>query len=206
MLEPFTHSVSTAPNPTRPLPSSAHLPHLHDPSPLRQQPRRRVVRRLPPLLSLPPLPLPLLPPLGLRRDFLLIEAAFHLPRWLNPDTSLHSLFLRNGTLRIVPKSLPNPSLLDSLSFISSSQSLAFDPIQCTIQNRIRDYPHRARRNMHRVRVRVPVSVTHLLEARAAAISLAVEAFYDRDVDTMKFAGAMERFLERGKARSWCAFR
>ncbi|KAL2348611.1 hypothetical protein Fmac_002611 [Flemingia macrophylla] len=28
-------------------------------------------------------------------DFLLIEAAFHLPRWLNPDTSLHRLFLRN---------------------------------------------------------------------------------------------------------------
>ncbi|KAL2324258.1 hypothetical protein Fmac_023316 [Flemingia macrophylla] len=31
------------------------------------------------------------------------------------------------------------------------------------------------------------------------ISLTVEAFYDRHVDTMKFAGAMERFLERGKA-------
>ncbi|KAL2349274.1 hypothetical protein Fmac_003274 [Flemingia macrophylla] len=53
--------------------------------------------------------------------------------------------------------------------------------------------------MHRVRVRVPVSVAHLLRHEPRLISLAVEAFYDRDDDTMKFAGAMERFLERGKA-------
>ncbi|KAL2346089.1 hypothetical protein Fmac_000089 [Flemingia macrophylla] len=53
--------------------------------------------------------------------------------------------------------------------------------------------------MHRVRVRVPVSIAHLLRHESQLISLAVEAFYDRDVDTMKFAGAMERFLERGKA-------
>ncbi|KAL2319926.1 hypothetical protein Fmac_028895 [Flemingia macrophylla] len=53
--------------------------------------------------------------------------------------------------------------------------------------------------MHRVSVRVPVSVAHLPRHEPRLISLAVEAFYDRDVDTMKFTGAMERFLERGKA-------
>lgn len=53
--------------------------------------------------------------------------------------------------------------------------------------------------MHRVRVRVPVSVARVLKHEPRLISLAVEGFYDRDVDTMKFAARMERFLERGRA-------
>ncbi|KAL2333434.1 hypothetical protein Fmac_014647 [Flemingia macrophylla] len=174
-----THRQSTNPSPSpSPLPPTPPAPDPPPPPPrpppLRRQSRRRV---------------------DSDDDFLLIEAAFHLPRWLNPDTSLHRLFLRNRTLRIVPKSLPNPSLLDSFSFISSSQSLASDPIQRAIQNCIRDYPHRAQKNMHRV----PVSVAHLLRHEPRLISLAVDAFYDRDIDTIKFVGAMERFLERGKA-------
>ncbi|KAL2318050.1 hypothetical protein Fmac_031926 [Flemingia macrophylla] len=188
-----------SPNPTCPRPSSAHLPHLQDHLRFGDNLEDEwfavfLLFRL--SLRFPSLSFRLW---DSDDDFLLIEAAFHLPRWLNPDTSLHHLFLHNGTLRIVLKSLPNPSLLDSLSFISSSQSLASDPIQRAIQNCIRDYPHRARRNMYRVRVKVPVSVAHLLRHEPWLISLAVEAFYDRDVDTMKFAGVMERFLERGKA-------
>lgn len=53
--------------------------------------------------------------------------------------------------------------------------------------------------MHKVRVRLPVSVAHVLKHEPRLISLAVEGFYDRDIDTMKFASTMERFLERGKA-------
>jgi len=51
--------------------------------------------------------------------------------------------------------------------------------------------------MHRVRIRVPVSVAQVLKHEPRLISLAVEGFYDRDVDTMKFAAGMERFVERG---------
>ncbi|KAG2293579.1 hypothetical protein Bca52824_040248 [Brassica carinata] len=54
-------------------------------------------------------------------EFLLIEAAFHLPRWLNPETSRNRVFVRGGDLHVVPRSrLPDPSLLASCGFSSSA--------------------------------------------------------------------------------------
>ncbi|KAK7252440.1 hypothetical protein RIF29_36375 [Crotalaria pallida] len=133
-------------------------------------------------------------------EFLLIEAALHLPRWLNPDTAAHRVFIRNGDLHIIPNHrLQNPTLLDSLKFLidSGSESKAPVPVQRAVKNRIAEYPEKARVNMHRVRVRVPVSVAMVLKHEPCLISLAVEGFYERDIDTMKFAANMERFLGKG---------
>ncbi|KAJ0242038.1 Protein ecdysoneless [Hirschfeldia incana] len=134
-------------------------------------------------------------------EFLLIEAAFHLPRWLNPETSRNRVFLRGGDLHIVPRSrLPDPSLLASLRFLASrgreGESRASDPVQSALKNRVSGYPERAWRSMHRVRVRLPASVAHVLRHEPFLISLAVEGFYDRDVDSMKHAGKMEKFLSK----------
>ncbi|CAN7101085.1 unnamed protein product [Brassica rapa subsp. narinosa] len=133
-------------------------------------------------------------------EFLLIEAAFHLPRWLNPETSRNRVFLRGGDLHIVPRSrLPDPSLITSLRFLlerGGSESRASDPVQTALRNRVSGYPDRAWRSMHRVRVRVPVSVAHVLRHVPFLISLAVEGFYDRDVDSMKHAAKMEKFLSK----------
>ncbi|ESR39500.1 protein ecdysoneless-like [Citrus sinensis] len=134
-------------------------------------------------------------------EFLLIEAAFHLPRWLNPDNSENRLFIRRGDLHIIPKtSLPDPTLVDSLNFLinNENESRASEAIQNAVKRKISDYPHRAKRNMHNVRVRVPVSVAQVLKHEPCLISLAVEGFYDRDIDTMKYAAKMERFLSKGK--------
>ncbi|KAF5747323.1 protein SGT1 [Tripterygium wilfordii] len=54
--------------------------------------------------------------------------------------------------------------------------------------------------MHQVRVRVPASVAQVLKHEPCLISLAVEAFYDRDIDTMKYAATMERFLSGGREK------
>ncbi|CAG7871706.1 unnamed protein product [Brassica rapa] len=133
-------------------------------------------------------------------EFLLIEAAFHLPRWLNPETSRNRVFLRGGDLHVVPRSrLPDPSLITSLRFLlerGGSESRASDPVQTALKNRVSGYPDRAWRSMHRVRVRVPVSVAHVLRHVPFLISLAVEGFYDRDVDSMKHAAKMEKFLSK----------
>ncbi|BAT99451.1 hypothetical protein LR48_Vigan284s001100 [Vigna angularis] len=198
--QPFTLSVSTSPNPSCPCSSSSNLPHLH--GHLRYGDNLddewfAVFLLFQISIRFPSLSLRLWDSDG---DFLLIEAAFHLPRWLNPDTSHHRLFLRLGNLHIVPRDrLPHPSLVDSLAFVANSghESLASDAIQRAVKKRIEDYPERAGRNMHKVRVRVPVSVAWVLKHEPRLISLAVEGFYDRDVDTMKFAGSMERFVERG---------
>ncbi|KAF8081978.1 hypothetical protein N665_0854s0015 [Sinapis alba] len=131
-------------------------------------------------------------------EFLLIEAAFHLPRWLNPETSRNRVFIRGGDLHIVPRNrLPDPTLLASLRFLverGENESRASDSVQTALKNRVSGYPERAWRSMHRVRVKVPVPVAHVLRHEPFLISLAVEGFYDRDVDSMKHAAKMEKFL------------
>ncbi|KAI9125442.1 hypothetical protein K1719_004058 [Acacia pycnantha] len=134
-------------------------------------------------------------------EFLLIEAAFHLPRWVNPENSLNRVFIRQGDLHIVPRNrLPSPGLTDSLKFLVNCgvESRASESVQKAVKKKISDYPDKARRNTHRVRVRVPVSVALVLKHEPCMISLAVEGFYDRDIDTMKFAANMEKFLGKGK--------
>ncbi|KDP29770.1 hypothetical protein JCGZ_18705 [Jatropha curcas] len=134
-------------------------------------------------------------------EFLLIEAAFHLPRWIDPETSSNRVFIRRGDLHIVPRSrLANPSLIDSLKYLVhyENESIAAEPVQKAVKHRISDYPERARRNIHQVRIRVPTSVAQVLKHEPCLISLAVEGFYDRDIDTMKYAAKMEKFLSRGR--------
>ncbi|XP_031109244.1 protein ecdysoneless homolog [Ipomoea triloba] len=135
-------------------------------------------------------------------EFLLIEAAFHLPRWLNPDTATNRVFIRCGRLHIIPKSIfhDTPSLRDALRLLidgAEEKTKAPEPVQLQLENRLKEYPLRAENNVQRVRVRVPVSVAQVLKHEPCLISLAVEGFYDRDIDTMKFAAKMERFLRNG---------
>ncbi|KAL6227644.1 hypothetical protein ACLB2K_001601 [Fragaria x ananassa] len=134
-------------------------------------------------------------------EFLLIEAAFHLPRWLNPQTSSNRVFIRRGKVHIVPRHrLRNPNLAEALSFVVSfgEESVAAEAVQAAVRKRIEEYPEKARRNMHRVRVRVPAAVAQVLSQEPCLVALAVEGFYDRDIDTMKYAAKMERFLSRGR--------
>lgn len=111
------------------------------------------------------------------------------------------MFIRRGNLHIIPKRcLPNPTLIEALKFLigHENETLAPEAVQSAIKNRIAEYPERARKNTHHVRVRVPVAVAQVLKQEPCLISLAVEGFYDRDIDTMKHAAKMERFLSRGR--------
>ncbi|OMO56296.1 SGT1 protein [Corchorus capsularis] len=131
-------------------------------------------------------------------EFLLIEAAYHLPRWLNPENSQNRCFIRRGIFHIIPRSsLPIPTLTKSLNFLIGNEGItvAPDSVQSVIQNRIAGYPEKAKSNTHTVRVRVPVPVAQVLKHAPPLISLAVEGFYDRDVDMMKHAAKMQRFLK-----------
>ncbi|XVF59106.1 hypothetical protein PTKIN_Ptkin07bG0248200 [Pterospermum kingtungense] len=133
-------------------------------------------------------------------EFLLIESAYHLPSWVNPENSKNRAFIRKGKFYIIPKrSLPNPTLTEALNFLIENEqaALAPDSVQSVIQSRISGYPEKAKQNTHTVRVRVPVSVGRVLKHAPSLISLAVEGFYDRDIDSMKHAAKMERFLKGG---------
>ncbi|GAB2282983.1 hypothetical protein Dimus_017516 [Dionaea muscipula] len=135
-------------------------------------------------------------------DFLLIEAAYHLPRWISPGSNPLSAFIRSGKLHLIPKELVNSVTTTGVALkwlIQSPEesSVASDSVQSAVTKRISDYPERARRNLHRARVRVPVTVAQVLKHEPSSISLAVEGFYDRDVDTMKHAAKMEKFVSVG---------
>lgn len=90
--------------------------------------------------------------------------------------------------------------MNSLLFLINSEeskSIAADAVQLSIKNRIKGFSERPDRNIHKVRVRVPVSVAQILKHEPCLISLAVEGFYDRDIDSMKYAAKMDRFLPNG---------
>lgn len=42
-------------------------------------------------------------------EFLLIEGAAALPSWLSPETAVNRVFLRRGTLSVLPRTLPKPA-------------------------------------------------------------------------------------------------
>lgn len=148
------------------------------------------------------------PPVSIRvwdtdGEFLLIEAAYLLPRWLNPENSANRVFIRRGELHILDKRVfplrANPSLPEALRALRTEGVVtrASDAVRGALRRRIAGYPERARTNMHRARVRVPLPVAQVLKHEPRLIALAVEAFYDRDVDSMKHASEMERFLKCG---------
>ncbi|XP_050140549.1 protein ecdysoneless homolog [Malus sylvestris] len=199
--EPFSLSLSTLPKPSCLCSADRHLPHLHGKLRIADnfEDEWFIVFLLFHISST-------FRDLSIRvwdsdGEFLLIEAAYHLPRWLNPQNSLNRVFIRQGQLHIVPKArIPNPTLTDSLNFIVNfgQEAIAAERVQLAVKNRILEYPEKARRNMHVVRVRVPAAVAQVLSQEPCLIALAVEGFYDRDIDTMKYAAKMERFLSRGR--------
>ncbi|CAN6460103.1 unnamed protein product [Victoria cruziana] len=132
-------------------------------------------------------------------EFLLIEAAFSLPRWVKPENSSNRVFIRQGKLHLVPeRRLRRPKISDSLRLLSSSSSdsetRAPDAVEAALEGRIGVYPERAQENIHKTRCRLPLAVAQILKHEPQMISLAVEAFYDRDIDSMKFASRMDKFL------------
>ncbi|XP_074301807.1 protein ecdysoneless homolog [Silene latifolia] len=135
-------------------------------------------------------------------EFLLIEAAFHLPKWVNPETAGNRVFIRGGEVCIVPKKrVPGDMRLeDALRVLVEfpDECRANDDVQSVIKRRVDEFPEKAKRNVHRARVLVLVSVAKVLRQEPCMISLAVEGFYDRDIDNMKHAAKMEKFLPKGR--------
>ena len=59
--------------------------------------------------------------------------------------------------------------------------------------RLKGYPQKAHRQMHRARVIVPARVAAVLHQDPNVAGPAVEAFYNRDVDDMRAASRMHHF-------------
>ncbi|KAI8512137.1 hypothetical protein Bbelb_087760 [Branchiostoma belcheri] len=138
-------------------------------------------------------------------QFLLIEAAEHLPRWLTPDTSHNRVFLFHGQVHIIPQPrspaeiacVPagTPSLRQALDIVSRYPGLtvAARPTQDAIINRIGSYPEKMRENFHHTHCHLPAGVVTVLHRCPSLVAPAVQAFYERDPLDMKACRTMKHF-------------
>ncbi|XP_077437899.1 protein ecdysoneless homolog [Vanacampus margaritifer] len=125
-------------------------------------------------------------------EFLLIEVADHLPKWLDPDTSENRVFLYHGALHLLPcpsRSNPTgfpkdvvPSIQQAVALLSSQPEAcrASPKITWALDRRLDGYPEKIGANQHRAHCFVPAGVAMVLAQRPDLVAPAVSAFYLRD--------------------------
>ncbi|XP_071505340.1 protein ecdysoneless homolog [Diadema antillarum] len=138
-------------------------------------------------------------------DFLLIEAAYHLPKWLEPETSINRVFIYDGSLHIIPK----PNNPAELAFLPvgvptkshavqtvrhhSQRTLANSAIREVVSERIRGFPGKIYSNFHHTHCLVPAKLATVLGHQPGLVAPAVDAFYQRDPLDLKACRVMKHF-------------
>ncbi|XP_064173056.1 protein ecdysoneless homolog isoform X2 [Anguilla rostrata] len=125
-------------------------------------------------------------------QFLLIEAADHLPKWLNPESSENRVFLFQGELHILPVTSRaggtgwprdvTPSVTQALAFLSAHKEacLANHKIRSSMEKRLQGYPGRIQASLHHAHCFVPAGIAVVLARRPDLLAPAVSTFYLRD--------------------------
>nr|POE92399.1 protein ecdysoneless like [Quercus suber] len=124
-------------------------------------------------------------------EFLLIEAANALPKWLNPEVAENRVWISNGHLRIIPND--ETSLSGSISTRKALDFVRMSPEKLIISPfiedeaffRIRDYPSAITSSLHHAQISIPRKLAYLLHKNATFVSPAVESFYLRDPVSLK---------------------
>ncbi|KAI9643433.1 hypothetical protein NHQ30_008052 [Ciborinia camelliae] len=134
-------------------------------------------------------------------EFLLIEAANALPRWLNPEIADNRVWIHHNALHIIPlraatdSSAKNPTAPVSRSLtleeahktISSTPEILINSplIEAEAFYRLRSYPAQISASLHHARITIPRKLVYILHLRPTSIAPAVEAFYLRDPIALK---------------------
>uniref|UniRef100_A0A3B4EFX7 Ecdysoneless homolog (Drosophila) n=1 Tax=Pygocentrus nattereri TaxID=42514 RepID=A0A3B4EFX7_PYGNA len=125
-------------------------------------------------------------------QFLLIEAAEYLPKWLDPDSSENRVFLYRGELHILPNRTRSGEVgwpRDSVPFLQEAldvlhkhadHCLAHQRIRSAIDRRLQGYPDKIQSSLHHAHCYLPAAIAAVLSQRPALIAPAVSAFYLRD--------------------------
>lgn len=127
-------------------------------------------------------------------QFLLIEAANALPKWLNPEIAGFRVWLNSGILLIIPTNQPEdakaqkasqPRVLtldDALKFLEYNQArlLHLPSVEMEAFYRLQKYPKQISDNLHHARIIIPRNLAYILHHNPSYISPAIEAFYLRD--------------------------
>ena len=127
-------------------------------------------------------------------QFLLIEAANALPKWLNPEIADFRVWINSGKLLIIPTNQPENakaqkasqpevlSLDDALRFLQYNETrlLHLPSVEMEAFYRLQKYPKQISNNLHHARIILPRNLAHILHHDPSYISPAIEAFYLRD--------------------------
>jgi hypothetical protein len=127
-------------------------------------------------------------------QFLLVEAANVVPKWLNPEIDHNRVWIQGGKLRIIPvmegeesSKYQTPSLADAVRFISSRPDALIHSefIEAEAFYRLEKYPEQIIQSLHHSMVTIPRKLAYILHERPKFIAPAVEAFYLRNPVALK---------------------
>lgn len=126
-------------------------------------------------------------------EFLLIEAAKVLPKWLSPENDAHRAWIRGGQLRIIPQNKDADSLSGVITLPQAVDLIRTSPdslvhsafIEAEAFYRLEKYPGQIQDSMHHALVSIPRRLAYLLHELPKAIAPAVESFYLRDPISLK---------------------
>ncbi|XP_058254507.1 protein ecdysoneless homolog isoform X2 [Hemibagrus wyckioides] len=125
-------------------------------------------------------------------QFLLIEAAEYLPKWLDPDSSENRVFLYHGELHILPNRVRDgeagwprdsvPSVREAVEVLHAhgERCVADRRIRVALERRLHGYPGKIQTSLHHAHCYVPAGVGVVLSRRPDLVAPAVSAFYLRD--------------------------
>ncbi|KZM27340.1 uncharacterized protein EKO05_0009441 [Ascochyta rabiei] len=137
-------------------------------------------------------------------EFLLIEAANALPKWLSPEVAEHRVWINTHRLLIVPLGKtedPAPlKLQDALTILNHTpgRPQRYPKIEKEAFHRLNNYPSAISENQHHATLPLPRKIAHILHTDPSYISPAVEAFYLRDPISL-------RLLQPEKSKSTLIF-
>ncbi|NXV11646.1 ECD protein, partial [Cepphus grylle] len=138
-------------------------------------------------------------------EFLLIEAADFLPKWLNPENSDNRVFFYKGELHIIPLSETDeqecdlsaacPTISQALTLLSSrsEEFLAAEPIRAAVYKRISGYPEKIQASFHRAHCYLPAGIVAVLRQCPSLVAPAVQAFYLRDPVDLRACRSFQTF-------------
>ncbi|KAI9147877.1 Protein ecdysoneless [Paramyrothecium foliicola] len=127
-------------------------------------------------------------------EFLLIEAANVLPKWLSPEIDRHRAWIHEDKLLLIPydkeapeRSPSNLSMVDAVQILKSRPNALVHSafVETEAFYRLEKYPGHINDSMHHSLLTIPRSLAHILHTLPKAVAPAVEAFYLRDAISLK---------------------
>ncbi|KAI8742151.1 protein SGT1 [Biomphalaria glabrata] len=138
-------------------------------------------------------------------EFLLIECANALPKWLDPETAEKRVYVYNGDLHVIPipqspeefASLPlfTPTLAEAVACVRdcTSDTRCNQSIQNLINKRLSKFPRKVTENIHYVNCFLPTPLAVLLSDQPSLVSAGVRTFYYREPLELKACRPMKHF-------------